>query len=98
MAWLSSTKCRGTHKVLQKASGDPAPGAIQPIPYKEAQTDSSLVAIVAYEAWPEQDMIQGFRQSIRKPGAGVEYNKAARQIQNILKQLRFCCSFVAYGK
>ena len=31
VAWLSSTKCRGTQKVLEKASGDPAPGAVQPI-------------------------------------------------------------------
>ena len=31
VAWWSSTKCRGTQKVIQKASGDPAPGAIQAI-------------------------------------------------------------------
>ena len=66
--------CGGTQKVLQKTSGDRAPGAIQAIRYtnrKQTQTDSSLVAIVAYGEWPGKDMIQGFRQSIRRPAAGV---------------------------
>ena len=53
-------------KVLQKTSGDPAPDGMQPIRYtnpKHTQTDSSLVAIVAYGEWPGQDLIQGFRAS-----------------------------------
>ena len=76
-------------KVLQKTSGDPAPDGMQPIRYtnpKHTQTDSSLVAIVAYVEWPGQDMIQGFRAS-GNPAPGWDRTKPGDKSKQTQKPL-----------
>ena len=84
MAWLSSTKCRGTQKVIQKASWRPGAGC-DTTP-KQTQTDSSLVAIVAYGEWPGKDMIQGFRAS-GDPAPGWDRTKPGDKSKHTQKPI-----------